>query len=102
MDLGRVTEAGGLLEKGAGSFEGFARNRSSSATFYMRDLLLRREIEQACAIGFMVAPAIFSLSSARIVNQFQKFCEDLQGYPSTRTANEFLDSVDVQMTSRQH
>jgi transcriptional regulator with XRE-family HTH domain len=102
MDMGRITEAGDLLEKGAGSLERFARNRSSSATFYMRDLLLRHEIEQACAIGCMVLPAIFSLSSARIVNQLQKFCEDLQGYPSTRAANEFLDSVGTQMTSRRH
>jgi transcriptional regulator with XRE-family HTH domain len=102
MDMGRITEAGDLLKKGAGSLERFARNRSSSATFYMRDLLLRHEIEQACAIGCMVLPAIFSLSSARIVNQLQKFCEDLQGYPSTRAANEFLDSVGAQMTSRQH
>jgi hypothetical protein len=102
MDLGRITEAGDLLEKGAGSLERFARNRSSSATFYMRDLLLRHEIEQACAIGCMVLPAIFSLSSARIVNQLQKFCEDLQGYPSTRAASEFLDSVGTQMTSRRH
>jgi transcriptional regulator with XRE-family HTH domain len=102
MDLGRVTEAGGLLEKGAGSLERFARNRSSSATFYMRDLLLRNEIEQACAIGCMVLPAIFGLSSARIVNQLQKFCEDLQGYPRARAANEFLDSVGARMTGGRH
>lgn len=102
MDLGRVIEAGDLLEKGVGSLERFARNRSSSATFYMRDLFLRHEIEQACAIGSMVLPTIFSLSSARIVNQFQKFCQDLQGYPSTRAANDFLDSVSTQITSRLH
>lgn len=100
MDLGRTTEAGDSLEIGAGSLERFARNRSSSATFYMRDLLLRQEIEQACAIGSRILPAIFSLSSARIVNQLQKFCEDLQAYSSTRAANEFLDSVGAQMTSR--
>lgn len=101
MDLGRTAEAGDLLEKGAGSLERFARNRSSSATFYMRNLLLRQEIEQACAIGRMVLPAIFSLSSARIVNQLQNFCEDLQGYPSTQAASEFLDSVSAQMVSKE-
>lgn len=102
MDLGRAKEAGDLLEKGAGRFEHFARNRSSSATFYMRDLLLTQEVEQACAVGSMVLPAIFSLSSARIVNQLQRFCEDLQGYSSTQVADEFLDSVGAQMKSRQH
>jgi hypothetical protein len=82
MDLGRVIEAGGLLDKGAGSLEGFARNRSSSATFYMRNLLLRREIEQACAIGCMAVPVIFSLSSARIVNQFQSSAKIYRGIPA--------------------
>lgn len=100
MDLGRITEAGDSLKKGSGSLEYFARNRSSSATFYMRDLLLRQEVEQACAIGSMALPAIFSLSSVRIVNQLQKFCEDLQEYSSTRAAHEFLDSVGAQIASR--
>ncbi len=99
MDLGRLSEAGNLLKKGAGSLENFARNRSSSVTFYMRDLLLKRDIEQACAIGSMVLPAIFSLSSARIVNQLQKFCEDLQGYSSTQVASEFLDAVSAEIAN---
>jgi len=102
MDLGRIIEAGELLEKGIGNLEFFTRNRSSSATFYMRDLLLRREIEQACTIGRIVLPAIFNLSSARIVNQLQKFCEDLQRYPSAQAANEFLDGVGAQMATRRH
>jgi transcriptional regulator with XRE-family HTH domain len=100
MDLGRPLEAGDLLRKGAGSLERFARNRSSSATFYMRNLLLKQEIEEACAIGSMVLPEIFSLSSARIVNQLQKFCEDLQGYSNARAVSEFLDSVDTEMANR--
>jgi hypothetical protein len=100
MDLGRTADAGDSLKKGSGSLERFARNRSSSATFYMRNLLLRQEVEQACAIGSMVLSTIFSLSSVRIVNQLQKLCEDLQGYSSARAANEFLDSVGAQMTSR--
>lgn len=102
MDLGRIIEAEDLLEKGTGNIEIFTRNRSSSATFYMRDLLLRHEIEQACTIGRMVLTAIFSLSSARIVNQLQRFCEDLQRYPSAQVANDFLDSVGARMTSRRH
>jgi transcriptional regulator with XRE-family HTH domain len=100
MDLDRTTEAGNSLEKGIGSLERFARNRSSSATFYMRNLLLRQEVEQACAIGSMVLSVIFGLSSARIVNQLQKFCEDLQEHSSTREAQEFLDSVSSRMSSR--
>jgi transcriptional regulator with XRE-family HTH domain len=102
MDLGRIIEAGDLLEKGTGNLERFTRNRSSSATFYIRDLLLRHEIEQACTIGSTILPAIFSMSSARIVNQLQKLCEDLQRYPSIRAANEFLDSVGAQMINRRH
>jgi hypothetical protein len=66
----------------------------------MRNLLLKQEVEQACAIGSMILSAIFGLSSARIVNQLQKFCEDLQEYSSTREAQEFLDSVSSRMSSR--
>lgn len=99
MDMGRVTEAGDLLEKGSGSLERFTRNRSSSATFYMRDLLLRQEIEQACAVGNAVLDVIFSLSSVRIVNQLQRFCEDLRRYPG-RTTSEFLDSVSMHVVSK--
>ncbi len=100
MDLGRVAEADDLLQKGARNLEKFTRDRSSSAISYMRELLLRREIEQACAIGNMVLIAALSLSSARVVNQFQRFCEDLQRYSSTSTASEFLDSVGTQIADR--
>ena len=100
MDLGRVTAADDLLEKGAGNLEHFTRNRSESTILYMRGLLLRREVGQACAIGSRVLPVIFSLSSPRIVNELQKFCEGLREYPSSRAANEFLDSVRAHLTSR--
>jgi hypothetical protein len=102
MDLGRVAAAGELLEKGAGSLECFARNRSESTIYHMRGLLLRREVDQACAVGSMALPVMFGLSSARIVNELQKFCEDLRGYPRTAAANEFLDTVAAHMTSKHH
>lgn len=102
MDLGRATEACGFLEMGAGNFEHFARNRSSSATFYMRDLLLRHELERACAVGGMALPAILTLSSARIMNQFQRFCEDLQGYSRAPVVSDFLSSVEAHMTNNRH
>ena len=102
MDLGRVTAAGELLEKGAGNLERFARNRSESTIYHMRGLLLRREVDQACAVGSMALPVMFSLSSARIVNELQKFCEDLRDYPRTAAANEFLDTVAAHMTSKHH
>ncbi|MGH8602303.1 MAG: hypothetical protein ACREXR_05855 [Gammaproteobacteria bacterium] len=102
MDLGKTIEADDLLKKGTGNFGRFARNRSSSTTFYMRDLLLRQEVEHACAIGSAVLSTIFSLSSVRIVNQLQKFCEDLQRYSSTSVAAAFLDGVGAHMESRHH
>ena len=100
MDLGRVTAAGDVLEKSAGSLENSARNRSGSTIRYKLTLLLSREVDKACAVGIRVLPVIFSLSSTLIVNELQEFCEDLRGYPSTRAANEFLDSVRAHMTSR--
>ncbi|MGH3853101.1 MAG: hypothetical protein ACRDR6_06305 [Pseudonocardiaceae bacterium] len=98
MDLGRATEAGDLLQRGARNLEKFTRDRSSSAISYMRDLLLRQEIEQACAIGDMVLPVILILSSARVVNQFQKFREDLQEYSGAPIAGEFLDRTGTQIS----
>jgi hypothetical protein len=102
MDLGRIAAAGELLEKGVGNLECFARNRSESTIRYMRLLLLKREVNQACTVGNMVLPTIFSLSSARVVNELQKFCEDLRGYPSAQAASEFLDTVAAHMTRKRH
>jgi hypothetical protein len=102
MDLGRIAAAGELLEKGVGNLECFARNRSESTIRYMRLLLLKREVNQACTVGNMVLPTIFSLSSARVVNELQKFCEDLRGYPSTQAASEFPDTVAAHMTRKRH
>jgi transcriptional regulator with XRE-family HTH domain len=98
MDLGRIAEADELLQRGIGNLEKFTRDRSSSAISYMRGRLLGREIEQACTIGNMALPAILRLSSARVVNQFQRFREDLQEYSSMPIVDEFLGSVRAQMT----
>jgi hypothetical protein len=102
MDLGKSAKANHWLEKGAGSFEKFARNRLSSTITYMCNLLLKKEVEQACAIGSVALTAIFGLSSARIVNQLQKFCVNLQLYSSTRVATDFLDSVGTRIANRHH
>jgi transcriptional regulator with XRE-family HTH domain len=102
MDLGKSTVANYWLEKGADSFENFARNRSSSAITYMRNLLLEQEVEHACVIGSATLTAVFSLSSARIMNQLQRFCADLQVHSSARAATNFLDSMGARMVSRRH
>jgi hypothetical protein len=98
MDLGRITEAGDLLEKGAGT-SNVSREIVRHPPFSTYAICFSGTRSNRRAIGSMVLPAIFSLSSARIVNQLQKFCEDLQRYPSTQAANDFLDRVGIQMTN---
>lgn len=93
MDLGHHEKADAALGSSISDLELFARNRLSSATFYMRNLMAKGEIERACMIGDSLTPEIFHLSSVRILNQFQRVC-DRMGLEARRPAiGEFLARV---------
>lgn len=95
MDLGYTEAADRQLARASdgGSLDVFARNRSSTVTFYIRNLLRRGEVDHACAVGGTLLPAVFGLSSSRILNQLQRFSEELQPYSGLPAARQFLDAA---------
>lgn len=102
MDLGHAEAADRELARacGGGSLDVFARNRSSTVTFYIRNLLRRGEVDHACAVGGTLMPGVFGLSSSRILNQLQRFCDELQPYSGLPAPQQFLDAVTHATTGR--
>jgi hypothetical protein len=95
MDLGRTAAADPGLARSTGTFEPFARNRSSAATYYMRNLLRRGEVDHSCTVGSNLIPGVFQLSSARTLNQLQRFCDELQPHSHQPAARAFLEAAAV-------
>jgi transcriptional regulator with XRE-family HTH domain len=93
MDLGQNRIAERHFEKSVQDLNHFARNRFSSATFCMRNLLASGEAEHACEVGETLLPEIFDFTSARVVNQLQGFCTDLRSRSDSPAGKNFLETV---------
>lgn len=93
LDLGRHDDADANLRASVGDFEVFTRNRLSSATFYMRNLVAKGEVDHACRVGESLTPGIFRLSSIRILNQFQRVCDQLGSQARHPAVRDFLSRV---------